>query len=74
MKKGTFELESNENYLYIFSHEQYSWTWSFSEEKKELIKVFDQEGNILLDLHNIAVLHHAAVQSTYFTRVDLGNP
>ena len=26
-----------------------------SEEKKELIKVFDQEGNILLDLHNIAV-------------------
>ena len=26
-----------------------------SEKRKELIKVFDQEGNILLDLHNIAV-------------------
>ena len=26
-----------------------------SEEKKELIKVFDQEGNILLDLHHVAV-------------------
>ena len=26
-----------------------------SERKKELIKVFDQEGNILLDLHNISV-------------------
>ena len=45
-----------------------------SEEKKEMMKVFDQEGNILLDLHNIAVLYHAAVQSTHFTRVDLGNP
>ena len=45
-----------------------------SEEKKELIKVFDQEGNILLDLHNIAVLYHATVQSTYFTTVHPGNP
>ena len=45
-----------------------------SEEKKELIKVFDQEGNILLDLHNITVRYHAAVQSTYFTTVDPGNP
>ena len=44
-----------------------------SEEKKELIKVFDQEGNILLDLHNIAVLYHAVVQSTYFTTVYPGN-
>ena len=40
-----------------------------SERKKELIKVFDQEGNILLDLQ-----YHAVLQSTYFTTVDPGNP
>ena len=34
-----------------------------SEEKKELIKVFDQEGN-----------YHAVLQSTYFTSVYPGNP
>ena len=42
-----------------------------SEETKELMKVFDQEGNILLDLHHIQ--YHAALQSTYFTTVDPGN-
>ena len=36
-----------------------------SEEKKELIKVFDQEGNILLDLHNIAVLCCSTVHLRY---------
>ena len=39
-----------------------------SEEKKELMKVFDQEGNILLDLHHIQ--YHAVLQST----VHQGNP
>ena len=29
----------------------------FSEEKKEMMKVFDQEGNILLDLHNLSLIH-----------------
>ena len=37
-----------------------------SEEKKELIKVFDQEGNILLDLHNIAVPCCITVHLLYY--------